>query len=284
MKKLLVGFSILCSVSLLTLSSCLNDKDDGEKLIDPANADALSAAITISNSSRQGGNPPSPSSTGAAFITPLNTTTISSNGSSTPVIFNFEDGNAPVGAYVQVVGASSYYDVEISNPGNATSGQVTLPVGLPTNLDAGFFELAYRLYDNSGLVSNVGSLYVDVKRLGTGALQVSLSWNTATDQDLHIIDPSGTEIYYANSFSSTGGELDYDNTSGFGPENVFWETNAPDGGYSVFVDDYENNGAISTCFITITGPGVSRTFQVTTQNGSNSSAINFTKSGNNYSF
>ncbi|HOX84141.1 MAG TPA: hypothetical protein PLS08_14020 [Chryseolinea sp.] len=284
MKKLLVGASILLSVLLLSLSSCLNKDKDEDSLIDPSNSNALAKAMIIENSTRSNGTPPSPSSSGAAFITPLTSSTTSSNGSSTPVIFSFQNGNAPVGAYVQVVGANSYFDVEISNPTNATAGQVTLPVGLPTNLDEGFFELSYCLYDNTGLVSNVGNLFVDVKRLGTGALQVSLSWNTATDQDLHIIDPSGAEIYYANSYSSTGGELDYDNTSGFGPENVFWATDAPDGSYSVYVDDYSGSGAQSTCFITITAPGVSRTFQVTTQGGGNSSSINFTKSGSNYSF
>nr|HPM32808.1 hypothetical protein [Chryseolinea sp.] len=65
MKKLLVGASILLSVLLLSLSSCLNKDKDEDSLIDPSNSNALAKAMIIENSTRSNGTPPSPSSSGA---------------------------------------------------------------------------------------------------------------------------------------------------------------------------------------------------------------------------
>jgi len=88
--------------------------------------------------------------------------------------------------------------------------------------------------------------------LGTGDVQVTLSWSTQDDMDLHVIDPTGTEIYYGNSSSPSGGTLDHDDTagctssSGSHVENVFWPTGgAPSGEYQVFVVDFSNCGAPS---------------------------------------
>lgn len=78
--------------------------------------------------------------------------------------------------------------------------------------------------------------------LGTGDVQVTLRWSGDADVDLHVVDPSGTEIYYGNRESPTGGMLDYDKIPGtgeFGPhvENVFWPTGgAPNGAYEAWVE------------------------------------------------
>ncbi len=69
-----------------------------------------------------------------------------------------------------------------------------------------------------------------------GVLQIGLSWDTdATDVDLWVTDPAGEVIYYANPTSSSGGYLDRDDTDGFGPENIYWVDNIPDGDYKVQV-------------------------------------------------
>jgi hypothetical protein len=280
MQKLLIAF---LGFSCLLLLSCGEDKkDEPLKSIDPADANALSGAITIQGASRVNGAPPSPTSGGPTLV-PATTNTTSSNGSSTPVVFSFSGSAPPTGAFVQVVGADSYFNVPIDNSTGATAGQITIPVGLPTNLEAGSFALDYCLYGGSS-VSNIGSLNVNVLKLGTGALQISLSWNTATDQDLYVTDPTGTIINYINDTSPSGGALDYDNTSGYGPENIFWQSDAPDGNYSVSVDDFSATGVATTCFVTITAPGKSKTFTVTTQNGSQPIVVSFVKSGSNYSF
>jgi len=55
-----------------------------------------------------------------------------------------------------------------------------------------------------------------------GDPQFTLIWNTDADLDLHVIEPDGKEIYWEEPKGAQGGELDVDNTKGFGPENVYW--------------------------------------------------------------
>ncbi len=56
-----------------------------------------------------------------------------------------------------------------------------------------------------------------------GDPQFTLIWNTdGVDLDLHVIEPGGKEIYWESPKGEHGGELDVDNTKGFGPENVYW--------------------------------------------------------------
>ena len=55
-----------------------------------------------------------------------------------------------------------------------------------------------------------------------GDPQFTLIWNTDADLDLHVIEPGGKEIYWEEPKGKQGGELDVDNTKGFGPENIYW--------------------------------------------------------------
>ena len=91
--------------------------------------------------------------------------------------------------------------------------------------------------------------------MGTGDVQVTLSWNANVDIDLHVKDPSGAEVYYNNPTVSSGGQLDLDNKcSNFvmgKPENIYWPTGkAPAGTYIVSVNYY----ADCTSSATPTGP------------------------------
>ena len=55
-----------------------------------------------------------------------------------------------------------------------------------------------------------------------GDPQFTLLWDTDADLDLHVIEPGGKEIYWEDPKGRQGGELDVDNTKGFGPENIYW--------------------------------------------------------------
>lgn len=103
--------------------------------------------------------------------------------------------------------------------------------------------------DNTEDVTNIG---------GIGNLKVTLQWNFYADIDLHIIEPSGEEIYFQHKTSATGGALDVDNTDGGlgSAENIFWE-NPPKGQYTVTLvyyaekEDYPINQQEGICHITI---------------------------------
>lgn len=49
---------------------------------------------------------------------------------------------------------------------------------------------------------------------------VTLTWSKGqSDVDLHVTDPEGNHVWYINMNAPTGANLDFDNTSGYGPEH-----------------------------------------------------------------
>lgn len=82
-------------------------------------------------------------------------------------------------------------------------------------------------------------------------LRATLTWNkSGCDLDLYVKDPSGNSCYYKNK-SSGNMRLDVDNTSGYGPENVY-VTKANKGTYTVNVENFNRGeGAEATIYIFI---------------------------------
>jgi len=81
--------------------------------------------------------------------------------------------------------------------------------------------------------------------VGTGELQITLRWDNLTDMDLHVFEPNGTHIFFANPGpTSTGGFLDVDSNGGCvvtdpsGVENVYWASSPPVGTYQIWVDQF----------------------------------------------
>ena len=111
---------------------------------------------------------------------------------------------------------------------------------------------------------------------GGGDVQVSLTWNTTADLDLWVTDPAGERIYYGNRTSASGGQLDVDDTSGFGPENIFWPTNgAPAGTYTVQVDHYAG-ASPSAWRVTTVVAGRTQTFTGSVSTGQTDAVTTFT--------
>jgi len=87
--------------------------------------------------------------------------------------------------------------------------------------------------------------------VGSGLLQLSLSWNTLSDVDLHVVLPNGHHIYYGNrteygsSYSDKLVELDYDSNVGCADEgaveNMYFNA-LEDGLYFVYLHLYSSCG------------------------------------------
>jgi uncharacterized protein YfaP (DUF2135 family) len=66
-------------------------------------------------------------------------------------------------------------------------------------------------------------------------LEITLTWNTLADIDLHVIEPNGTHVSWERRNGVTA-FLDVDNTTGFGPETISVRRGAAVAGiYEVFI-------------------------------------------------
>jgi hypothetical protein len=275
--------------TLFLANGCKKAEDVLPEKIDPANASQLSRVLVMpSGTQSQAGEAPQPTTTaGTPTVVSNNTELISSNGSTVPLSYRYSNVSGTLaGFYVQVVGADRYFRIPFTGTSSA-SGRVSVPVGLPTNVIEGTFRVALCVYDNNGRVSAPAFATINVLELGTGAIQVSLSWDDTTDQDLYVTDPGNNIIYYNNSSSPTGGELDRDDTNGFGPENIFWLSNAPDGRYQVQVNAFSafSSGTPTNFYVTVNYPGGSRSFTGTTSISQRRVTVTtMTKSGNTITF
>ncbi len=69
-------------------------------------------------------------------------------------------------------------------------------------------------------------------------LVVTMMWNTdRTDVDLHVVEPSGEEVFYKHRNSRAGGKITRDVTEGFGPE-MYSIGSASKGRYTVKANYY----------------------------------------------
>lgn len=84
--------------------------------------------------------------------------------------------------------------------------------------------------DGFGL-ARFGSGGEDVRgvQIQVGDPQFTLLWDSVADIDLHVVEPGGKEIYWNDRKGRQGGELDVDNTEGYGPENIYWLHQNPNG-------------------------------------------------------
>ena len=177
--------------------------------------------------------------------------------------------------------ASSFVIQAGSSPGRSdlanfdtTSTAVTF---VARNVPAGSYYV--RVYGKNSACSPpsfLGPASNEVLVFAVGAssdVQVTVSWDAMSDVDLHVVEPSGEEIYWGNKNSLTGGVLDVDSNPAClfdnrQIENIGW-MRAPAGTYTVRVDYWadcgvsrtnylvtvRNNGNVATFPGFFTGPG-----------------------------
>ena len=129
----------------------------------------------------------------------------------------------------------------------------------PVNKDAGNL---FKWNNNFAWVYNgsvADSFKEKVKAAGgnvEGFMRCSLHWFNFDDLDVHVMEPSGREIYYGNRRSySTGGELDVDMNAGSGKtrdavENIVWtdRSRLAPGRYTVWVNQFNKRESIDVGF------------------------------------
>jgi hypothetical protein len=237
---------VLSALFALALNSC-----GGDSTVAPAEEDVQDYILSLTSSLGidavfHTGSPPAAGSGPA--ITVGGSGAMITGGSSIRTLSSPQAFNRII---VAVDNVDGYW--ELTLPSAVTAEEVILT--LQQNLPTGEFNIDYALAGSTG-VGNYGSEFVDVVVVGTGIVQVSISWNTDADVDLYVVEPSaaGEEIYYGNTQSALGGELDLDSNAACSGdnvrnENITWESSPPSGTYTVRVNLWDDCGAAATDYV-----------------------------------
>jgi hypothetical protein len=160
---------------------------------------------------------------------------------------------------IGLAGDVGYWIVPAKVPSSTTPGAPTFDAELALALSApvGPQQLVFRAVDAAGTFGPAlgRTLAVEGRLTPTGRFVVSLTWSNQADLDLHVVLPSGLEIFkrnrteYQRSFATgaaaagpiDGGVLDRDSNAncafdGVQAEDVVWAEAPPKGHYVVRVD------------------------------------------------
>jgi hypothetical protein len=242
----------LTLASALLLMSCEAPKQLGPGLlIDDLIPRVTNADGTVSAVLRTG-----PAPTGgignAATISGIGSVV---NGGSSQI--NLSAGAAFNTVIVAVPGFTNYW--ELTLPADVSASDVV--VGISPQLTTSNFQIRYAVV-SGGAIGAYAVQNVRVTHVGTGDVQVSVSWSGASDVDLHVYDPNGEEVYYGHRQGASGGTLDLDSNpacqlDNVNNENIVWPTDvAPHGTYTVHVAYYDDcNAAESDYVLTVQAKG-----------------------------
>lgn len=122
------------------------------------------------------------------------------------------------------IGPVANYDLEVTI---VRTGQVvyatlgSVPDATFRNVPPGLYRLRLRAKNAYGTGPfSLPTADIEVGKIVTGGdLQVSLTWNTTVDLDLHLIEPDGGHVYWGRLIGKSA-RLDFDDANGFGPENI----------------------------------------------------------------
>ena len=212
------------------------------------------ASVSIENTQGelQDSRIPRPTTGGPALLVNGHSTIVNggtatlSVSSPTPFQTVYVAGSTPISELF--VPVSGFYEIALPAPTSSANLLLTFPQTLPS----GDFDLYISAVDPTGNVGTLAERPFNALVVGAGDVQVTVAWDTDADVDLHVVDPAGVEIYWANRLSPSGGQLDLDSnaacsTDNVRNENITWSVGtAPQGDYTVRVDYWSACGAVRT--------------------------------------
>jgi hypothetical protein len=173
---------------------------------------------------------------------------------------------------VQLAGDAGYHTVVGVDPEG--DGVYDISVRVSGEAAGTSLMLGVALLDAAGNAGPQQALEVRLVPSGTGDVKVTLSFDRLHDLDLHVLEPTGDQIFYQRPGSTLGGRLDLDSGANCEPsaantENVFWPPGgAPAGRYTVSVQNYQQCSPGAIAFdVTVEYGGRTETYEGTFADG-----------------
>ena len=114
-------------------------------------------------------------------------------------------------------------------------------------------------------VNRINALTYPSSSLGNGIITATLTWGSNPDLDLHVFEPNGTHVYYANLLGISG-YLDLDDVTSYGPEHYFVSCDTIETGTYRFGVNYYYGTSPETGTLTLqTGDQIRSRQQIFTQ-------------------
>jgi hypothetical protein len=302
--------TVLFCVLSITILSCSKDDNNASGVDYVVDAESLMRNMSIPGSVLKDGEIPVPSGSHTDNIVSMpNTVIVTSNSFFTmPIVTNIADGRVPRMVFIKLEGSSKYYQIDYDANGNLVNSRNTNRLSAPIRpscTGGNNVQLYAQGADTSSPYTNDAQVYVyspplqsspldpnifsnfqnwssprtikfKALAVGTGDVQVSLTWDTQSDIDLWLTEPNGNKIYYANKISTTGGELDFDNTIEYGPENIFYNNVAPSGTYKVQVKYYSGT-PLTNYNVVVKKGNIINTYEGTFSSGQINDIVTFNK-------
>lgn len=233
---------------------------------------------------------PNPSGWTAALPTLTSNSTLVTGGS-LALRVDFRDVTPTsdvVGLVVALDHTHGFLHIPLQNSSGLEELRLNLRQYAPDESPPASLTLAVALVDRRGNVSNYATRTLNVLSVGAGDLQISVSWDSPTDVDLHVTGPGPTAaspsctVYYANKTCASGGQLDLDsnpacNLDNINNENVFWDTSqAAPGDYEVKLRYWSDCGCCSARYtVSVVNCGETTTYEGILLQGTSGSSSPF---------
>jgi len=219
-----------------------NNPDDTEAPVGvPAEPTGLITAVSVGGVSGQFFEGSSPEAVGSITIEPLsadNEPVEVISGGSLQILVK---ADVPFIRINVVSDDEGYFALPL--PAETTEAELVLSYNT-IQLDADTSEIKVQVESSAGDISPQQTIGITTLVVGTGDVQVSVSWDTESDVDLALIEPDGNVISFQSVLSPTGGMLDLDSNpicfiDGVNNENITYEgVTPPSGTYTVAVSYY----------------------------------------------
>lgn len=205
---------------------------------------------------------PTPAPTPEPTEEPMPALTVTVTG----IISNAMDGEGVSGAYVKVIDGQGRY---VSDATTSSDGSYSLRVYAGGEFTfwlskSGYIDTSFELSAPAGSTELTGNFSM-TPELSGDAIRIVLTWGESpNDLDSHLegtsSDGTSIHVYWSSKHSGSDiAELDYDDTTSYGPETItIYDVN---GTYDYYVHDYTESGTMSSSGAVVTVYQGSRVLQ-----------------------